>query len=65
MFAILKRVSSKGLNKKMTLEPKFRSIEEINPVFTGQRSCDGSISGMSEISKEASGAERRELGEAW
>lgn len=48
MFAILKRVSSKGLNKKRTLEPKFKSIEEINPVFTGQRSCDGSISGMSE-----------------
>lgn len=37
MFAILKRVTRKVLNKKMTLEPRFKSSGELNPAFVGAK----------------------------
>lgn len=57
MFAILNRVTRKVLNKKMTLEPRFKSSGEINPAFVGQRSKIGICLACVRISKEARGAE--------
>lgn len=46
MFPILNRMTKKVLHKKVTVEPRFKSSEGINPAFMQRKSQDGSISGM-------------------